>query len=35
MARRLRKLRDDESGLFLVFAGLGFMGRRRRKEMAA
>ena len=26
MAGRLRKLREDESGLFLVFAGLGFMG---------
>ena len=26
MARRLRRLRDDESGMFLVFAGLGFMG---------
>ena len=26
MVRRLRKLRDDESGMFLVFVGLGFMG---------
>ena len=26
MARQPRRLRDDESGMFLVFVGLGFMG---------
>ena len=26
MTGRLRKLREDERGMFLVFAGLGFMG---------